>query len=272
MEYKHIRGQYFVKMKTVRKQKQSGENDKFSGINWEMWGVPLFGRGLDEVLKIVEVVLSRKDKVYWLATVNTEFMMMAKKDADFRAILQRTDLNVMDGIGLVWARRVLAGEGAFRTGVEILQGKHKEGLATGADLMDGLCRLAEEKDRMVYFFGGWGDRAGKTVDYFVKKYPKLRVAGYRAEDFDFNTEADILFVARGMKKQEEWIDQNREKLKVKVVMGVGRSFDYYSGELKRAPEWMRKMGLEWLYSLIKEPKRWKRQLALPRFVWEVLKG
>jgi N-acetylglucosaminyldiphosphoundecaprenol N-acetyl-beta-D-mannosaminyltransferase len=73
-----------------------------------------------------------------------------------------------------------------------------------------------------------------------------------------------------MKKQEEWIDQNLDKLNVKIVLGVGRSFDYYSGELKRAPKWARKMGLEWLYSLIREPKRWRRQLALPKFVWEVI--
>ena len=73
-----------------------------------------------------------------------------------------------------------------------------------------------------------------------------------------------------MKRQEEWIMTNLKKLKVGVVMGVGRSFDYYSGDLKRAPVWMRKMGLEWLYSLFKEPKRWKRQLVLPKFIWMVL--
>jgi N-acetylglucosaminyldiphosphoundecaprenol N-acetyl-beta-D-mannosaminyltransferase len=75
-----------------------------------------------------------------------------------------------------------------------------------------------------------------------------------------------------MKKQEFWIDDNFDKLKVKVVMGVGRSFDYFSGDLKRAPSWVRKMGLEWLYSLYKEPKRWRRQLVLPMFVWKVLMG
>jgi N-acetylglucosaminyldiphosphoundecaprenol N-acetyl-beta-D-mannosaminyltransferase len=75
-----------------------------------------------------------------------------------------------------------------------------------------------------------------------------------------------------MKKQEEWIEANLNKLNVRVVMGVGRSFDYYSGELKRAPKWVRKMGLEWLFSLIKEPKRWRRQLALPKFIGTVLFG
>ena len=98
------------------------------------------------------------------------------------------------------------------------------------------------------------------------------MVGYRAEDFDFNTKADYLFVARAMKKQEEWIEANFDKLKVGLVMGVGRSFDYYSGELPRAPMWVRKMGLEWLFSLVVEPKRWRRQLELPKFVGKVLLG
>ena len=73
-----------------------------------------------------------------------------------------------------------------------------------------------------------------------------------------------------MKRQEEWIDRNLKKLKVGMVMGVGRSFDYYSGDLKRAPMMLRKMGLEWLYSLVKEPKRWRRQMELPKFVARIL--
>jgi len=80
-------------------------------------------------------------------------------------------------------------------------------------------------------------------------------------------------VAYGMKKQEEWIYENRKKLEkagVRVAMGVGRSFDYYSGETKMAPDWVKRMGMEWLYSLIKDPKRIKRQMVLPKFVWDIL--
>jgi N-acetylglucosaminyldiphosphoundecaprenol N-acetyl-beta-D-mannosaminyltransferase len=81
---------------------------------------------------------------------------------------------------------------------------------------------------------------------------------------------DILFVAYGMKKQEEWIKDNRSKASFGVAIGVGRSFDYYSGDLKRAPKFLRKIGMEWLYSLIKEPKRIKRQVVLPKFIWKIL--
>jgi N-acetylglucosaminyldiphosphoundecaprenol N-acetyl-beta-D-mannosaminyltransferase len=275
----------------MKSQKMSGEIHKNDGNYWEMWKVPLFSRGIDGVLKIVEEVWEGNKKNYWIATVNPEFMMAARKDAKFKALLLKTNLNVVDGIGLVWAKQIhpsdidlsLIGDPpltrrvkrllkSFKIGIEILQGKHKEDLVTGVDLMDGLCRLAEVEGKTVYFFGGWEDRAERTAEYFLKKYPRLRVAGCRAEDFDFKTETDVLFVARGMKKQEEWIDQNLGKLRTKVVLGVGRSFDYYSGELKRAPEWVRKMGLEWLYSLLREPKRWRRQLELPKFIWEVIFG
>ena len=74
-----------------------------------------------------------------------------------------------------------------------------------------------------------------------------------------------------MKKQEFWIDKNLPNLDVGLVMGVGRSFDYYSGDLERAPGWVRKVGMEWFYSLVKEPKRFKRQLVLPKFIFKVLR-
>ena len=177
-------------------------------------------------------------------------------------------------MGLIWALKTVNSNwklvNGIKTGFEILRGKHKEALITGADLIDDLCQLAVKNNRSVYFYGGWKNRSEKTALYFLKKYPTLKVAGYSEEKFDFNLKIDFLFVARGMKKQEEWINDNFDKLKIKLVMGVGRSFDYYSGELKRAPEWMRKMGLEWFFSLIMEPKRWRRQLQLPKFVWKVL--
>jgi len=236
-----------------------------------MYGVSLFGSNVDRLLNLIE---SRWGKqVEWIATVNPEFIMNALKDAHFLNILQkRTTVNVIDGVGLIWAQRVKSGNSWFKTGVEILKGQHRESLITGADLMEKLCEVAEEKGRTVFFYGGWEDRSARTAGYFMKKYPNLKVVGYQAEDFDLSTQADYLFVARAMKKQEEWIDANLEKLKVNLVMGVGRSFDYYSGDLERAPNWVRKMGMEWLYSLYKEPKRWRRQLELPKFMFMVLFG
>jgi N-acetylglucosaminyldiphosphoundecaprenol N-acetyl-beta-D-mannosaminyltransferase len=292
-----LRGKMEQKKIKISKN-QIGSEDSFDGNTWELWGVPIFGSGRQAVLKVIEGWLGapslklRKPK--WLATVNPEFMMITAKDRPFFNILQKTDLNVMDGIGMVWAKEVESRDRSrpvrtdklkllkrlrtgFNVGLDILKGKYQDQLASGSDLMKDLCELAAKKSYKVYFLGGWEDRAEITAKYLKNKYPKLNVVGAESGG-NLNPPSlelrrarpDILFVAYGMKRQEEWIEKNLKELNVGLVMGVGRSFDYYSGELKRAPKLWRRMGFEWLYSLIREPKRWRRQLELPKFVWKVL--
>ncbi|NCU31541.1 MAG: WecB/TagA/CpsF family glycosyltransferase, partial [Candidatus Moranbacteria bacterium] len=232
---------------------------------------------------------------YWIATVNPEFVMAAEKDRYFKQLLQKTSLNVIDGIGLIWSReldrkcqglsvgffkKMIAG---FGVGVEVLKGSYKDQVASGADLILDLAKMAKDKNKKVFLLGGWNNRAEKTARFLKNKFdlkdfqiewsvgePEVNNDEVVRKINKFNP--DILLVAYGMKKQEFWISDNLENLDVGLVMGVGRSFDYYSGELKRAPKWMRIMGMEWLYSLVKEPKRWRRQLVLPKFVWKVLKN
>lgn len=252
--------------------------DKGFGLSyWKIFDISLFGRGMNEVLKIVEDWLESKAKSKWIATVNPEFVMRALKDDEFRGLLRETDLNVVDGVGLLWAREVGNGRNWLKAGIEVMLGKHREGLVSGSDLMPELCKLASKKGYKVFFLGGFEDRAERTAKYFKKD--KIKVDYCAGEPSISNEEVlkkinefkpDILFVAYGMKKQEEWIKNNRIKADFGVAIGVGRSFDYYSGDLKRAPRIIRKMGMEWLYSLIREPKRLKRQLVLPKFVWKVL--
>lgn len=265
--------------------KNSKKSTKTFSLNyWQIFDIPLFGRGMVQVLKIIEDWLDSEAKSKWIATVNPEFVMKAVKDNKFKALLKETDLNVVDGIGLFWAKEI---NGNFlkrlvtgvKTGGEILIGKHRESLVSGSDLIPSLCQLASKKNYKVFFLGGFGDRARRTMEYFKKDKIK---ADYCSGEPEFSNDKvlskinqfkpDILFVAYGMKKQEEWIRNNRNKASFGVAVGVGRSFDYYSGDLKRAPLRWRRMGMEWLYSLIKEPKRWKRQLVLPQFVWRVLKS
>jgi len=247
-----------------------------------LFDIPLFSSDKDRVLNIIGEKLDLGTKKYWIATVNPEFVMEAEKDKNFKEILQNeTSLNVVDGIGLIWAREVEKGNNWFKVGMEILRGEHKDQIASGADLMLDLARMAQEKGKKIFLLGGFGNRAEKTADFLRGKFglEAKQIAWSEGEPNVENEEViekinkfkpDILLVAYGMKKQEFWIRDNLKKLDVGLVMGVGRSFDYYSGELKRAPEGLRKMGGEWLYSLIKEPKRWRRQLALPKFVWKVL--
>ena len=270
------------------------KKSKSIGIDWQMWGISYFGGRKRQVLERVSnrLRLARRngERAFWIATVNPEFVMGALTDVEFKKLLQKTtDMNVVDGIGLVWAREVGRRNDkncwgrcwrGVRVGVGVLRGKYKNEVMAGSSLLDDFCNLAKKRNYRVFFLGGWGNRAERTARFFEEKYQGLETTWSSGEPEVKNDQVlaeinkfspDFLLVAYGMKKQEEWIKKNLTKLKAGVVMGVGRSFDYYSGDLKRAPKAWRKIGLEWLYSLIKEPKRWKRQLVLPKFVWKVIK-
>ncbi|KKQ31483.1 MAG: Glycosyl transferase, WecB/TagA/CpsF family [Candidatus Shapirobacteria bacterium GW2011_GWE1_38_10] len=271
---------------------QSGDQkkDPKSGRNaikyWKMFDIRFFGSSTDKLLRMLLGRIEAGKGKIWLTTVNTEFVMAARRDKYFADIINKSDVKVVDGIGLLWAKEVLKSPKGIRrwvkglgVGIEILQGKRRECLISGSDLILNLSEMATKEKQKIFLLGGWENRAERSGKFLAKKFPGLNYSFCQGEPEQKNDEVisrinkfepDYLLVAYGMKRQEEWIKNNLAKLKVRVAVGVGRSFDYYSGALKRAPPWMRKMGLEWLYSLIKEPKRWKRQLVLPRFIWMVL--
>ena len=278
-------------------QKPNPMSDNNDGTYWKMFDIKLFGRGKSRVLEVLEKNLGSGTKKYWIATVNPEFIMQAQKDEEFKKILTKTNLNVVDGIGLIWAREMahqpISSSAyqfvkflrklifSFKIGWGVLRGKYKNQVASGADLIVDLVKIAKRDNKKIFLLGGWGDRAERTAEFFKTQFliSNNQINWSAGEPEISNSEVvkkingfkpDILLVAYGMKKQEFWINNNLDQLEVGLVMGVGRSFDYYSGDLKRAPRWVRKMGMEWLYSLIKEPKRLKRQLVLPKFLWKVL--
>ncbi|MDD3998821.1 MAG: WecB/TagA/CpsF family glycosyltransferase [Patescibacteria group bacterium] len=266
-----------------RRSQVLGESSNYHGKEREIFGITFFGSNLNQLLNELYRRIRAKEKNIWITTINPEFIMLMSNDEEFTDIINKSNIKVIDGIGLIWAYNVLRYKRGFgrwwqgvRIGREILGGKRRQELISGSDLMREICNKGNSK---IYFLGGWGDRAKRTADYFKSKNEKLETRYSSGEpEVDNETvikeinkfQPDFLFVAYGMKKQEEWIAANIKRLRVGVVMGIGRSFDYYSGDLKRAPVFIRKMGLEWLYSLFKEPKRWKRQLVLPKFVWMVL--
>lgn len=197
------------------------------------------------------------DELHMIATVNPEFLVTAQRDEPFKQILNNTDLNVPDGVGLQFAAKI--------SGQKI--GKR----ITGVDLTWEICKLASEKSYSVYFLGGAEGVAQKAANRLELMYPDLKIAGIASPNISLdgstdsnviddinNSNTDILLVALGAPKQEKFIFNHKERLKVKLAMGVGGTFDYIAGIVPYAPGWMRKIGLEWLYRLFTQPKRWKR--------------
>ena len=184
-----------------------------------------------------------------IVTVNPEFVLAAQKDREFKKILNQAELSVPDGFGLKIA------------GI-ILEEKIGERI-TGVDLTWELAKMAAEKGDSIFLLGARSGVAEKTAKRLKFLYPNLKIAGTYAGKPEEGgiierinkSGADILLVAFGAPKQEKFIYQHHHELKCKLAMGVGGTFDYISGIMPRAPRWMRSLGLEWLYRLIKQPSR-----------------
>jgi N-acetylglucosaminyldiphosphoundecaprenol N-acetyl-beta-D-mannosaminyltransferase len=181
----------------------------------------------------------------------------AHHDFGFKSILNSADIALPDGIGVLWAGQRLARQ-------------FKERI-TGTDLMLELCKRSVEQHVSIGLLGGGKGVAEKAADCLRAKYPGINITFATSEFNNYKGYIDILFVAFGHPKQEQWIHSQLDKLPVTAAMGVGGAFDYISGNIARAPKFIRSLGLEWLYRLVRQPWRWKRQLALWEFIWLVLK-
>lgn len=203
-----------------------------------------------------------------IATVNPEFVMEARRNAAFAAVLERADLCLADGVGLLWA--------AQRLGHALPE------RVTGSDSVPLIAQCAAEQGWRLFLLGAGPGVAERTAAVLQARHPGLAIAGTHAgtpADADASeivvriraARPDVLFVAYGAPRQDLWIDKHRAALGVPVMMGVGGSFDFIAGVQKRAPRWVQRVNLEWLFRLVTQPWRWRRQLALPRFVWAVVK-
>lgn len=221
----------------------------------DVLGVKIDDLNMAEALLVVERWIWNSGK-YHIVTPNPEMVVAAQKDPEFKKVLNQADLSIPDGSGLK------------------LSGKVKNTFS-GTDFMESLISLAAEKAFVVGFLGGREGVAKKIAECLKEKYPRLKVAfaksgGEIDGDGRWTTvkipPLDILFVAFGHIKQEKWIAANLDKVPVKMAMGVGGSFDYFSGTVPRAPKLVRNLGLEWLFRLIIQPWRIKRQLALVKYL------
>lgn len=203
-----------------------------------------------------------------ITTVNPEFVMRARRDGAFRQIINQADLATPDGIGILWAGRLL--RTPFR------------GRVTGVELTRRLAGLAARRGYRVFLLGAAPGVAEQTAHCLQSDDPGLAIVGCHAgspapeEDDEIVTlvrgaAPQILLVAYGAPQQDFWLRRNLPRLDVPVGIGVGGTFDYISGRIPRAPAWMRRAGLEWLYRLARQPWRWRRMLVLPAFAWLVLR-
>ncbi|MGJ3237457.1 MAG: WecB/TagA/CpsF family glycosyltransferase [Anaerolineae bacterium] len=245
--------------------------DARSGRDWhervQILGLPVDKISYRQWMNLIDQWVQDSTRPHHVCTINPEFMMMAQHDPIFANILRRADLCVPDGVGVLWASRYL--------GDPIKQ------RVTGSD---GVPRIAEEaaaRGWKLFLLGAGAGIAEQTAQILSKQYEGLQVVGTYAgspsaeEEADIVARinasgADILLVAYGAPKQEKWIARNIPRLRVKMVMGVGGTFDFIVGKVPRAPQWMRDYHLEWLYRLYKEPRRIWRMTRLPRFVMAVL--
>jgi N-acetylglucosaminyldiphosphoundecaprenol N-acetyl-beta-D-mannosaminyltransferase len=223
------------------------------------------------IIPLILEKLKQKKQIH-IVTPNPEHIVEAQTNILFKNILNSADIAIPDGYGIVWAikRKMISDKRQVR--VERV---------TGSDLMLELCQLAAEKNWQVGLLGGQEKAAKLAAINLSKQVQNLKITdlpNYQWGQSDTkiiqkisDLKIDVLLVAFGAPKQELMISKNIKLIpKVKIAMGVGGAFDFYAGKTKRAPKWLQNLHLEWLYRLIQEPWRWRRQLKLIEFVWKVV--
>jgi N-acetylglucosaminyldiphosphoundecaprenol N-acetyl-beta-D-mannosaminyltransferase len=217
-------------------------------------GVRIDGVNFQEALKVIEKLI-KSDESHQLATVNSEFIMGAQKNKKFMDILNKTSLSTPDGAGELWAMKFLHGI------------KLKERV-TGVDLFWAMAKLSEDKGYRIFMLGGDPGVVKIAAQRVRLIHSKARIVytyegspkeTKKIRQLINHTRPNILFVAWGSPKQDIWIAENLKKFHSPLVaIGVGGTFDFIAGVRHRAPEWMQKIGMEWLYRVFQEPKRFGR--------------
>jgi len=221
-------------------------------------GCPISKLDLDQVIEKAEGFI-RSKKPHYIAVVNVAKIVKMRSDRQLTTSVKSADLIGADGVPLVWASRLL--------------GNPLPGRVNGTDLMYRLLEKADEKAYRIFFFGAKEEILQAVLTRVRLEYPGAQIAGWQNGYFKPEDEwniarkirasrADILFIAFGTPKKEIWVGRYLQAMGVPVVHGVGGSFDVFVGLIPRAPVWMQKAGLEWLFRLLQEPGRmWKRYLV-----------
>ena len=220
-------------------------------------GVPVDIMGMSQALDCIEGYIA-SGKPHQVATVNADFVVKAWEDPELRHILHSADLLTADGMPLVWGAKLL--------GVQL------EDRVTGVDLVAAMAERGARLGWRFYLLGGREGVAARAAEVMKERYPGLQIVGIDSPPLASTVEMpveivervvqahpDVLLVAFGNPKQDKWIHMHLQELRVPVSIGIGGTLDFISGETRRAPAWMQRSGLEWLYRLLQEPRRlWKR--------------
>jgi len=237
-------------------------NDKMFGQTLQILGVKVNSTELVEVLRFVRRKITQKRK-FWITTPNPEFIVAAQKDSQFKKILNSADLAIPDGQGLVLASKFLG---------------TKPGLSERVAGSDLVCKLLEEASKENWRIGIVGARRGEReeirelINRIKQKFPGLEIEALE-QTLDWSKQKfEIVFACQGMKLQEKWIFKNFKKTNASLFMGIGGALDFLSGFSKRAPQWIRNLGLEWFWRFLTRPSHLKRILiACFYFPYLVLK-
>ena len=219
-----------------------------------LFGIKIHNIMMGEAIQRIDEMIRTNRKGY-IVTPNVDHVVKLQKDDEFRKVYSSASLVLTDGMPLVWASR-LVGNGIVER-------------VAGSDLMPELCRYAWENGSRIFMLGAGPGVAVKAAESLRERYEGIMIDTYSPSyGFEKNMEEnehiinmineakpDILFVGVGAPKQEKWLYNNLDKLDVKVGLGVGASIDFIAGNIRRAPKWMQKSGLEWFYRFISEPGR-----------------
>ncbi len=266
---------YWIKQQIVQGKNIIHIDNKKQKVR--LFGVPIDRISCQQAIERLDEFVS-KNKPSFVVTPDTLAILRARRDKEYLGITKKADLVTPDGAGILWASATLDTPLIERI--------------TGIDLINKICISAVEKGYKLYLLGSESTVIDRAVINLKDRFPRINIVGYYHGYFDKinlnndknnksekdiikeiqDKKPDFLLVGLGVPKQELWIAKHKDELGVPVCIGIGGSFDVLSGKIPRAPLWMQNHGMEWIFRLIKEPKRLKRVVALPYFMWLIFLG
>lgn len=238
----------------------------------KLLNIEIHPQSTTSILEQIKKNIALRSGFTHIVSINPEIIMAAQASREFKEVIETAQIQIVDGIGILWAGKLL-----FDTKIDRLQ---------GVDLMSTIVNMSGEKSLRIMLIGGSGNVAKELAECYSKKYAHSQFLGVEGikdiKNPQKNEEKElfaivtafmphIVFVSFGSPAQEIWIKRNQAQFQGAICMGVGGAFDFLSGRVVRAPRFIRQMGMEWLFRLIIQPWRLRRQINLLIFIGHILK-